>query len=66
MKGIYYTCIVIGLFVVLYVQVSVPNNRYFLIGGITMLMYGLYHISKALTSKKEDSNFIKTEHDEEE
>lgn len=66
MKNIYYLCIVIGLFVVFYAQISLRQNAYILVSGIILLMLGLFNISRPLSSKKEDASFIKTEYDEEE
>jgi len=63
---IYFACIVIGLFVAFYAQAREQQNRFILVGGIILLMFGLYHISKGITPKKEDSNFIVTERDDKE
>lgn len=65
-KEIYYASVAVGLFVVLYVQFSKLKNEYVLVLGILLFMFGLYNISSGLISKKEDTNFVKTEYEEEE
>lgn len=53
LKSINYLFILIGGLVALYAQAGETQNQYLLIGGIVMLMIGLYRISRNLSSKSE-------------
>lgn len=55
--------IIIGGLIALYAQAEENQNEYILIGGIVMLMTGLYRLSRGISSKKDDDSFIKTEED---
>ena len=50
-----------GGLVALYAQADEKQNVYILIGGIFLLMTGLYRLSRGLSSKKDDDSFIKSE-----
>lgn len=45
--------IVIGGFVAIYAKAGVEQNQYVLIGGIMLLMTGVYRISKRIPSKND-------------
>ena len=53
-----YFLIVIGAIIAIYAQAGEEQNQYILIGGIVMLMLGIYRISRHIPSKKdqEESN----------
>jgi len=60
MKYLNYILIVIGAFIAVYSKAGVEQNQYILIGGIIVLMIGVYRISRTIPSKKEtddDNNF---------
>ncbi|NCO62948.1 MAG: hypothetical protein GW839_05005 [Flavobacteriales bacterium] len=64
MKYLNYILIVIGSIIAIYAKTGTEQNEYILIGGIAVLMVGIYRISKTIPSKydKDDSNdFIKDE-----
>lgn len=60
-------CIIIGGIIAIYAQAEEKQNVYLLVGGIVLLMFGIYRISRNVPSKfdnpKEES-FIKTEKDD--
>lgn len=51
MKNINYILIVIGAFVVMYAKTGTNQNQLILIGGIVILMIGVYRIAKTIPSK---------------
>jgi len=53
--------ILTGGLIALYAQAEENQNVYILIGGIVMLMTGLYRLSRGISSKKEDDSFVKNE-----
>jgi len=53
--------ILTGGLIALYAQAEDNENVYILIGGIVMLMTGLYRLSRGISSKKEEDSFIKNE-----
>lgn len=60
MKYLNYILIVLGSIVAIYAKTGTEQNEYILIGGIVVLMIGVYRISKTIPSKKDDDNdFIK-------
>ena len=64
MKYLNYILIAIGAFVALYAESGTGQNEYVLIGGIIILMVGIYRISKTIPSKSDDNDtndFIKEE-----
>jgi uncharacterized membrane protein YqgA involved in biofilm formation len=56
-------CIVVGGAVALYAQAEERQNIYLLIGGIVMLMIGIYRISRNIPSKhqREEATSILSE-----
>tara|TARA_R110002111_G_scaffold145824_1_gene212419 strand:- start:1532 stop:1744 length:213 start_codon:yes stop_codon:yes gene_type:complete len=59
-----FICIVTGGLVALYAQAQKQQNIYLLIGGIVLLMFGIYRISRNIKSKynnTDEETFIKTE-----
>lgn len=55
-KSINYVLILVGGLVALYAQAGETQNQYLLIGGVVVLMMGLYRISRNLSSKSEISD----------
>jgi hypothetical membrane protein len=47
-----YFLILIGAFVAIYAQAEEDQNQYILIGGIMVLMIGVYRISRNIPSKQ--------------
>jgi len=63
-----FICIAIGGFIALYAQAEEKQNTYLLMGGIVLLMFGIYRTSRNIPSKydKEDEEtIIQTEEQEE-
>ncbi|MFH6768989.1 hypothetical protein V8G56_09595 [Gaetbulibacter aquiaggeris] len=60
MKYLNYLLIFIGAIVAMYAKSGIDQNQYILIGGIVLLMIGVYRIAKTIPSKKdqEDDNDI--------
>lgn len=58
MKNLNYLLIIIGAVVAVYSKAGEEQNQYILIGGIVILMLGIYRISRNIPSrnKEEDSN----------
>lgn len=56
MKYLNYIIIVIGAVVAIYAKTGVEQNEYILIGGIFMLMVGVYRISKTIPSRNDEEN----------
>ncbi|MFD1063749.1 hypothetical protein ACFQ1Q_10875 [Winogradskyella litorisediminis] len=59
-------CIVTGGAIAIYSQAEKQQNEYLLIGGIVLLMFGLYRLSRNVPSKfenREEETFVKTEND---
>ena len=57
-------CIVGGGAVAIYAQAEEKQNNYILMGGIILLMFGIYRISRNIPSKyekQEEESFIKYE-----
>ncbi len=66
-KYINIICIILGGAVALYAQAEEQQNTYVLIGGIVLLMFGIYRISRHVPSKfenQQEESFIQTEEDE--
>ncbi len=56
--------IIIGGAIALYAQAEEKQDTYLLIGGIVLLMFGIYRTSRNIPSKfdkQEDESFIKSE-----
>lgn len=45
--------IIVGGFVAIYAKAGVEQNQYVLIGGIVLLMLGVYRISRRIPSKND-------------
>ncbi|REG87950.1 hypothetical protein [Winogradskyella sediminis] len=60
-------CIVVGGSIAIYAQAQEQQNTYILIGGIVLLVFGIYRTSRNIPSKfdKEEESFIKTEKEDE-
>ncbi|SHH49182.1 hypothetical protein [Winogradskyella jejuensis] len=59
-------CIILGGVIAIYAQAEAQQNTYILIGGIVLLMFGIYRISRNVPSKfdkAEEESFVKTERD---
>lgn len=59
--------IVVGGAIVLIYNIGENENEYLLIGGIVLLMFGLYRISRNTPSRldnPQEESFVKTEKDE--
>lgn len=64
MKYLNYILILVGALISIYAKTGVGQNEYLLIGGIAVLMIGIYRISKTIPSKQDADNnndFIKKE-----
>ncbi|MDA8768599.1 hypothetical protein N9M71_00485 [Winogradskyella sp.] len=58
-------CIVIGGVIAIHAQAEEEQNAYLLVGGIVLLMFGIYRTSRNVPSKfdnQEEESFIKTEY----
>ena len=62
-KNINYILIIVGAFVALYAQNQEEQNEFLLIGGIAILMIGIYRISRRIPSKNDIED--KTKDDQE-
>lgn len=58
-KNINYIFIAVGAILALYAQNQDEKNEAMLIGGIVLLMIGVYRISKTIPSKKDSEDDIK-------
>lgn len=54
MKYLNYIFIVFGAVVAIYAKTGTEQNQYILIGGIVILMIGIYRISKTIPSKDDN------------
>jgi hypothetical membrane protein len=64
MKYLNYILIILGSFVAISAKSGTEQNEYILIGGIALLMIGIYRISKTIPSKQDTDDtddFIKEE-----
>lgn len=57
-KNINYIFIAVGAILALYAQNQEEKNEAMLIGGIVLLMIGVYRISKSIPSKKDSEDDI--------
>ncbi|MEO1033079.1 MAG: hypothetical protein AAFX55_16875 [Bacteroidota bacterium] len=46
-----FVCIVVGGMVAIYAQAEAQQNTYLLIGGIVLLMFGIYRTSRNIPSR---------------
>lgn len=62
-----FICIVFGGLIAFYVQAEQEQNTFILMGGIVLLMFGIYRTSRNIPSKhdKDEESFIKTEKEDE-
>ena len=62
-----FICFVVGGLIAFYAQAQEEQNTYILLGGIMLLMFGIYRTSRNIPSKfdKEEESFIKTEREDE-
>lgn len=65
-KSINYLLILVGGLIALYAQAGETQNQYLLIGGIVILIMGLYRISRNLSSKSESSDNDQPEQNQDE
>ena len=59
-----FICVAAGGVVAIYAQAEEQQNTYLLMGGIVLLMFGIYRTSRNISSKTDnhdDETFIKTE-----
>ncbi len=56
MKYFNYILIIIGAVIALYSKAGTEQNQYILIGGIVVLMIGIYRISRNIPSKNDGKN----------
>ncbi len=57
-------CIVVGGIIAIYAQAGEEQNTFLLIGGIVLLMFGVYRTSRNIPSKygkQEEDSFVKSE-----
>ena len=63
-RTINFICILAGGIIAVYAQAEAEQNIYLLIGGIMLLMFGIYRTSRNIPSKydkQEDESFVKSE-----
>jgi hypothetical membrane protein len=63
MKYLNYILILVGAFVAMYAKTNSDQNQFVLIGGIVVLMIGIYRVSRTIPSKKDDHNIDNSEND---
>lgn len=56
MKYLNYLFIIIGAVVAMYAKTGTEQNQYILIGGIALLMVGIYRITKTIPSKNDEED----------
>ncbi|KAB1070719.1 hypothetical protein F6U93_01665 [Tamlana haliotis] len=56
MKYFNYILIIIGAFIAMYAKTNADQNQYMLIGGIVVLMIGIYRIAKTVPSRSESDD----------
>ena len=56
MKYLNYLFIIIGAFVAMYAKTGTEQNQFILIGGIVLLMVGIYRITKTIPSKNDEED----------
>ncbi|MGJ8550455.1 hypothetical protein [Winogradskyella wichelsiae] len=62
-----FVCILVGGIIAFYAQAQQEQNTYLLIGGIALLMVGVYRTSRNISSKNDqpEESFVKTEKEDE-
>ena len=63
MKYLNYILIIVGAFVAMYVKTGTDQNQYLLIGGIVLLIIGIYRISRNIPSRHKIEDEDKSEND---
>ncbi|WOD44030.1 hypothetical protein [Hwangdonia lutea] len=58
MKYFNYILIVLGAIIAIYSKAGAEQNQYVLIGGIMVLMIGIYRISRGIPSKNTDDEDV--------
>ncbi|WP_246040942.1 hypothetical protein [Flavivirga rizhaonensis] len=61
MKYFNYVLIILGAIVAIYAKSGTEQNEYILIGGIIILMMGVYRISRSIPSKEDSDDVDNTE-----
>ena len=56
MKYLNYLFIIIGAVVAMYAKTGTEQNQYILIGGIALLMIGIYRITKTIPNKNDEDD----------
>lgn len=66
-RTINFICILAGGLIAFYAQAEKTNNTYLLIGGIVLLVFGIYRTSRNIPSKfdKKEESFVKSEKEDE-
>jgi len=66
-RTVNFFCILVGGIIAFYAQAQQEQNTYLLIGGVALLMVGVYRTSRNIPSKQEESeeSFVKTEKEDE-
>ncbi|GAA4952352.1 hypothetical protein GCM10023314_27240 [Algibacter agarivorans] len=54
MKYLNYILIIVGAFVAMYAKTGMDQNQYVLIGGLVVLMIGVYRVARTIPSKTDD------------
>lgn len=63
-RAINFVCIIVGGIIAIYAKAGAEQNSYLLIGGIVLLMLGIYRTSRNIPSKydkQEEETFVKSE-----
>ncbi|AUP81141.1 hypothetical protein [Flavivirga eckloniae] len=63
MKYLNYILIIIGAVVAIYAKAETEQNEYILIGGIIILMLGVYRVSRSVPSRQESEDVDNFEND---
>ena len=56
MKYVNYILIIIGAFIAIYAKTGTDQNQYILIGGIVILILGVYRVSRNIPSRHNSEN----------
>lgn len=54
MKYLNYILIIVGAFVAMYAKTGMDQNQYVLIGGLVILMIGVYRVARTIPSKSDN------------
>ena len=66
MKYINYLLVILGAVVAIYAKSGVGQNQYVLIGGVVILMIGIYRIARNIPSRDEENQDGRTKKGEDE